>query len=126
MEQRERSLKSEQGLSTEHNCSVFDALDRDAVAIERAEIVYETFLQVRQLRLQVGQVRFREPKLSDELKNFIRACKDGILALERCLPKISLEDARAIIASSLPLRVCHRDLIQVCEERVHPIVLHRW
>ena len=126
LKQRERSLKSEQGLSTEHNCTVFDALHRDAVAIERAEIVHESFLQVRQLRLQVGKVRFRELELSDELKNFIRACKDGILALERCFPKISLEDARAIVSSRLPLRVSHRDLIQVCEERVHPIVLYRW
>ena len=126
MEQREGSLKSEQGLSTEHNCTVFDTLDRDAVAIERAEIVYEFILQVRQLRLQVSQVCFCELELSDELKNFIRACKDGILALERCLPKISLEDTRAIIASSLPLSICHRDLIQVREERVHPIVLYRW
>ena len=126
MKQRKRSLKPEQGLSTEHNCTVFDALDRDTAAVEVAKIVYEGFLQVRQLRLQVGQVRFCELELSDELKNFIGACKDGILALEWRLPKIGLEDARTIITSRFPLRVCHRDLIQVREERVHPIVLYRW
>ena len=78
---------------------------------------------MRKLCLQVRQVLLSEPELGEELQDFIGASEDSILAFEGRLPEESFADGWAFVAPSPPLAVGHRDLVQVREQRVHPVEL---
>ena len=76
---------------------------------------------MRQLCLQVDYMVLSEPEFSEEVHDFVSAGKDCIRAFEGSLSKESLEHCGARVSPGLPLTVGHRDLVQVCEERVHPV-----
>ena len=76
---------------------------------------------MRQLCLQVGAVLGSEPEFSEEVHDFIGTSKYRVAALEGGLSKERLEHCGARMPPSFPLAVGHSDLVQVCEERIHPV-----
>lgn len=60
--------------------------------------------------------------LLEEAINLVEACIDGILALEGTFAEEHLEDAWLLNSTSLPLSIAHRDLVEISQKRIVPVV----
>jgi hypothetical protein len=92
-------------------------LKRTSVEVHQVFKVGILTMTERGCRLEVFDVLFRERERIEMLQALIKATKNGEFSLEGIFSKEQLKYGRLIVLSNLPVRVSHRDLIQVRQQR---------
>ena len=77
---------------------------------------------MRQDSLQMRDVLWLKLESLQESYDLIEASKNGEVALEWTFAEVHLEHTLGHVPFSLPLRISHGKLVQVRQQRIHPIV----
>lgn len=94
----------------------------DLAQVHGLQVVEELGLDVgRHGATQILDVRVVELEVLDVLEALGEAAEDRELALERILAEEQVEH-RLVVLLVAPVRVAHRDLVQVGEQRLHRVV----
>ena len=69
--------------------------------------------------MEILDVAFRVGKFLQELEAIFETGENCKLALKRILPEVKVENGRVFRLARLPIRVRHRQLVQIREKRLN-------
>ena len=125
LHRRERSLETQQRHPREHHRPFLLRVYPHLARVESEEKLEELILHVlpHGRRFQVLHVPLRKLKVAHESQRLLQPREHGELALERVRSKEQLEHRASVVRAVPPVRVRHRELVRIREQRRHEGVL---
>ena len=113
------TFDADQRNARDHDAALVHRVDLHVATVQRSQISPESFVPSGELSSQDANVVRAEVVALSETKHFLQSGEDGELPREWMLAEEQIEHAELVLTLRLPVRVRHRDLIQVSQHRVH-------
>lgn len=103
-------------LPRKHDRTLGDGVQSHPVGGQLAKVVEKRILNaVGQRLLQIRNIFGRIPKVVQELEAFVETGEDRELAVKGVFAEVQIEHAHIVGFARFPVRVGHRDLVEVCQ-----------